>query len=665
MKASGMRYFRWLALFFIALGVTAMAIGPVDQPQSATATLPDDSQSAQVARIQQQTTTDSASAAIVVLSSEDSSRLEMGTVQKIGQELGGPAIPNEDTTAAIVPVQIEATNNTENTNAVEELRTQAREAAGAAITTQVTGPAAIKADLAGVFQGANFILLAVTAAIVAILLIVTYRSPILWILPLLVIGIADRVAATVFTWVLDGVSIPWNESTTGILSVLVFGAGTNYALLLISRYRDELTETEDRFTAMARAWRPTFSAVTASATTVIVGVACLLLSAIPTTRALGLAAMTGIVVAWAFAMFALPGILVFFGRWIFWPKRPIVGQQPDHRFWDAIGAQVAKSPAKVVALSLVALAVCCVGYFQQSTGLGQADQFIDTPESIAASKTLDERFPDQSATPAIVATTSPDDVTVTLKEHGLSVRPLGKPVEATAWEDGPLETFTLFQVSGAGTAQLREMVPSALVGGPDAQLFDEEQFSADDRKLIFPLVLALVFMMLVVLLRSLVAPLIMVGSVLLTNVAALGLGWWVSHHVFGFEHFASTTPLFSFVFLVALGIDYTLFLVTRAREDAQAVGTKQGILTALSATGGVITSAGILLAAVFAALGVLPLVALAQIGITIFLGVLLDTLIVRTILVPAIIQLIGEKFWWPAKIQPESQEHKQAKEPVL
>ncbi|MGV3071651.1 MMPL family transporter [Corynebacterium phoceense] len=298
-----------------------------------------------------------------------------------------------------------------------------------------------------------------------------------------------------------------------------------------------------------------------------------------------------------------------------------------------MGGLVGARPKLVTAVSLLLLAVCASGYFHISTGLTQSDQFLDTPESISAGTELEEKFPEQSATPTIIATRDADAVKEALPD---------------ARETGAANGWTLFQ-SSADFSELRGRLPGeTYVGGSDAQLADEESAAADDRRTIFPLVLALVCGALILMLRSLLAPLIMVTSVLLTNVAALGLGWWVSHYIFGFDRFASTTPLFAFVFLVALGIDYTIFLITRAREDARSVGTRRGVLTALSATGGVITSAGILLAAVFAALGVLPLVVLAQLGITVFIGVLLDTLIVRTVLVPAIVQLLGEKFWWPA-----------------
>lgn len=640
MSASTARLFRWFALLLLALGIGAMTVGGAEQPTSSTGMLPDDAESTRVAELQEQQPGDENGTAIVLFSSED--ELDFAALGQRAESLGGPLVPNEDRTAALVPVDVSSDGLSDNSEKVQQLRDDASADLPEGVTAQVTGPAAINADLSGVFEGANFLLLGVTAIIVAVLLIITYRSPILWIIPLLVIGVADRVAATVFTWVLDAFGVMWNESTTGILSVLVFGAGTNYALLLISRYRDELHRHEDRFEAMAAAWGPTARTVLASAVTVVIGVLCLLLSATPGTRGLGLASAVGIVVAFVFGVFVLPGVLVFFGRWIFWPKRPTVGDEPDHRLWDRIGSIVRRRPLPVMVVSLVVLGISCLGVLQVSTGISQSEQFIDTPESIAASKELSEKFPGQDATPAIVVTTRPQEVTALLEEQEAIVQP-GESVGDQAF----------LQVSGPDTAELRETLSGtdALVGGQDAQLYDTEEYAAQDRMIIFPLVLGLVFVALVFLLRSLFAPAIMVASVLLTNVAALGLGWWVSSGLFGFDNFDSTTPLYAFVFLVALGIDYTIFLVTRAREESTVHGTREGILRSLSATGGVITSAGILLAAVFAALGVLPLVVLAQVGIVIFIGVLLDTLIVRTLLVPSIVQLLGERFWWPAKVE--------------
>ncbi|MDO5512658.1 MMPL family transporter [Corynebacterium sp.] len=642
MSTSTARAFRWLALLLIVLAGASMSFGSAETPSDPTAMAPDDVDSTRVAQILQERPGDNGNAAIVLFTSDDP--LDMAAIAPKAEELGGPLIPNEDMTAAMVPVEVVSEGLTDNVDRIEDLRAEANADLPDGVSAQVTGPAAIDGDLSGVFSGANLMLLAVTGIIVAVLLIVTYRSPILWILPLLVIGLADRVTATTYTWALDAIGAVWNESTAGILSVLVFGAGTNYALLLISRYRDELHRHDDRFAAMANAWGPTVKTIFASAVTVILGVACLLLSAVPTTRGLGLASMFGIAIAFLFAVFVLPGVLLFFGRWIFWPRIPREGTEVNHRFWDRIGNVVRSKPVMVSAIALVFLAVASAGALQIRTGLTQAEQFIETPESISAATLLEEKFPEQDATPAIIATQDPAGVTEVLEDEGHSVTP-GEP--AGDWE--------ILQVSGGETAELRASLEGtdALVGGQDADLYDTEQSAADDRTLIFPVILLVLLIALMVLLRSVLAPVIMTTTVLITNIAALGLGWWISTGILGFENFDALTPLYSFVFLVALGIDYSIFLITRAREEAREHGTKEGVLRSLSATGGVITSAGILLAAVFAALGVLPLVVLAQVGIVIFIGVLLDTLIVRTILIPAIVQMLGEKFWWPGKVKPK------------
>lgn len=647
MNSEIIRRFRWLTLILILLGGLAMGIGAAQLPDDPDGMLADQAESTEVSRILAERPGEDNGAAVVLFQAETGDQLDMSAIAAKAEEIGGPPIPNEDGTAALVMVEIESSSLNDNFDEVEQLRVDAAADLPEGVSSQVTGPAAISADLSGVFEGANFLLLAVTGVIVAVLLIVTYRSPILWIIPLLIIGVADRVAATVFTWVLDAFDVTWNESTAGILSVLVFGAGTNYALLLISRYRDELHHTDDRFTAMARAWTPTAKTILASAVTVVLGVACLLLSDTPATRGLGAAAMVGIMVALIFAVFALPGALVTFGRWIFWPRRPEKGTQVEHRFWDRIGSMVQGQPLKVMFIALVALGIACIGATQMSTGLKQEDQFIDTPESIIAGAELGEAFPGQDATPANVVTNQAAQVTTILEDAGASVN-----------EAEPAAGYTVLNVSGPETEELRELLADtdALVGGSDAELYDTEEYSAQDRVIIFPLVLAVVLIALIFLLRSLLAPTIMVISVLLSNVAALGLGWWISSGIFGFDTYADTTPLYAFVFLVALGIDYSIFLITRTREESRIHGTSVGVLKALSATGGVITSAGILLAAVFAALGVLPLVALAQVGIVIFIGVLLDTLVVRTLLIPSIVVMLGNRFWWPAKLDPPQAE---------
>lgn len=638
---------RWLALVLLLAGIALISMGPTAVPSSTFGNLPEGSDSRTVAAaVRDLDAEQSDNTAIAVLSSTQ--RINFEALQPLASSIGGRAIPSSDGKAAIINTTIEGGTSTEVAEQITAIRAQLNENAPANTDVEVTGPAAIQADLANVFDGANFLLLGVTALIIAVLLIIIYRSPFLWLIPLGVIAVADRLAATVFTWPLSAAGMSWDESTAGILSVLVFGAGTNYALLLISRYRDELRDDADRFNAMAKAWKPTAKACTASAATVALGVLCLLLSATPNTRGLGVASIIGVSIALLFALFALPGALLTFGRWIFWPKTPKVGSASQHKVWDSIGAVVTSHKLALIVASLVILGVACIGSLNMRIGLEQAEQFVDTPESIAATDTLAQHFPDQAATPATVLIEDPaqlDATTTALENAGAAVRP------------GPDEgSIAVVYASGLDTEELRsvahdEALP-VLIGGPDAELHDQSAFAAQDRKTIFPAVLGIVLLALMLLLRSVMAPLIMVSTVLLTNVAAMGLGWWLFQHVVGFGALAEFTPLYAFVFLVALGVDYNIFLVTRAKEEAErhpGAGMERQVRTALSATGGVITSAGILLAAVFAALGVLPLVALAQIGVVIFLGVLLDTLIVRSALLPAVMMRLGTHFWWPAK----------------
>ncbi|MFW6773344.1 MMPL family transporter [Nocardioides sp. CPCC 205120] len=582
-----------------------------------------------------------------------------GQEQGGGGGPGGPGVvPAEDGTAAIGIVPLDASTSTEVADAVEDLRADLDELVPDGVEAQVTGPAGIQADLAAVFAGADTRLLLVTALVVAVLLVATYRSPVLWIVPLLVVGAADRLAAILATQVMAALDVAWDESTVGILSVLVFGAGTNYALLLISRYRDELRTHEDRREAMALALRRTAEAVLTSAFTVVAGVLTLLLSLTPTTRGLGLACAVGIAVAAGFVLLVLPAALVCFGRWVFWPQVPRHGDRvlaETRSTWRRVGDAVARRPLAYVAGALALLALMAVGTFRISTGLDTAEQFLDQPEAITASERLAESFPAGAAEPTQVVTRADADEVLAAVEGVDGV----VQVVPSAEGDGITQLdVTLAATPGGDEAErtvrdLRSALASyddTHVGGASADSLDEAEGNARDRLVILPLILLLVLGVLVVLLRSLVAPVVLVATVLATCVAALGASWWVFTGLLGFDNLAGNVPLFAFLFLVALGVDYNIFLVTRAREEAAAHGTREGVLRALGATGGVITSAGILLAAVFAVLGVLPLVVLAQLGVVICLGVLLDTLLVRTVVVPAIALVLGERFWWPRKV---------------
>lgn len=575
-----------------------------------------------------------------------------------GMPARGPLTASADGTAAFTIIPINATSSSQNVDEVMDLRDQLRADAPEGVDVVVTGPAAVQADLGQVFDGANFKLLAATALVVALLLIVTYRSPVLWLVPIVVVGIADRVAAVAATHVLKTFDVAWNESTIGILSVLVFGAGTNYALLLISRYRDELRKTDDRYEAMARAYGPTAEAVFASATTVVLGLLTLLLSVIPTTRGLGLACAVGIVIAAVFVMIALPASLLLFGRKLFWPVVPKVGEalavDHDRSIWSRVGRTVALRPKTWVVGTVVLLAALAAGLTQVQSGLDTSEQFLETPEAITASERLGESFPAGTSDPITVITREDPAAVIS------SVREMGGISEARVTNSGEgvtrIDVTALTGPDSPETRQTVEDLREALadyddtyVGGTTAQSMDEREGATRDRTVLMPLILGLVILALVVILRSVVAPLILVSTVLMTFAAAMGASWWVFTGLLGFDALDSSVPLLAFLFLVALGVDYNIFLITRAREEGRTHGVRAGILRALTSTGGVITSAGILLAAVFAVLGVLPLVVLAQLGVIVFIGVLLDTLLVRTILVPALVLTLGDKFWWPRR----------------
>ena len=577
-----------------------------------------------------------------------------------------PVIPAEDGTAAFSVLDVEAATSVDARDVVTELREALADAVPEGVTAEVTGPAAIQADLASVFDGANFTLLAVTASVVAVLLIVTYRSPVLWIVPLAVVGVADQLATTMATHVLKATGVPWDDSTIGILSVLVFGAGTNYALLLISRYRDELRRTESRHEAMAVALSRASEAIVASAGTVVVGVLSLLLSVFPATRGLGLASAVGIIVAMVAVLVVLPAALVVFGRWIFWPKVPRQGQDQlaDSRsLWRRIGDAVARRPYAFAGGALVVLLLMASGITQIRSGLSLEEQFLETPQSITSAQRLGESFPAGAADPVVVVTRTEDRSAVEeLAEviagvEGVSEASPLEPEVGIGQVQVVLEAEPGSQESKEAVAQIRDAVgdtPDTHVTGGDASTQDENDGALRDRLVVMPVILLAVLLALMGLLRSVVAPIILLSTVVVTFAASLGISWFIFTGILGFSAIDVTMPLLAFVFLVALGIDYNIFLITRTLEEAKVHGTRDGVLRALGATGGVITSAGILLAAVFAVLGVLPLVVLAQIGVVICIGVLLDTLVVRTVVVPAIVRILGERFWWPRKVGPDS-----------
>ncbi|CAM3202250.1 MMPL family transporter [Nocardioides dubius] len=662
------RRYAWLfALVPLMLGGLLLGVvGEVDRDSRAQDNLPDGSASAEAALLLEHLPEREGSTAIVAVTSDQ--QLPASTLDELAPtllDLGaiatgdqGPLTVSEDGTAAVAVVPVPDRSVTDPDQVVYDLRTELDELALDGVTLQVTGPAAVRADISKVFEGADLRLLLVTMLVVAVLLVITYRSPVLWIIPLLVVGVADRVAAVGSTHLLAAVDLPWDGTTQGILSVLVFGAGTNYALLLISRYRDELRAHPDRREAMARALPRTAEAVLASATTVIVGLLTLLLSLTPTTRGLGLSCAAGVVVAMIFALVVLPAVLVCFDRWIFWPMRPRVGETQlvdAPSIWRRIGTLVSARPRTVALGTVLALGVLATGALSLQTGLDKTDLFVTEPEAIAAADRLSESFPAGLTNPTTIVTQAdPAEVTAAAQqvERVVSARPLGTT-------DGTTRIEVVFDAragsaqSETATKELREALadlPTTYVIGNEAEAIDQADGAQRDQRVVMPLILVLVGIALLLLLRSVVASLILAAAVVSTYAASMGASWLLFRSVFDFPAVDNTVALFAFLFLVALGVDYSIFLLTRAWEETEQAGVRKGMIRALAATGGVITSAGILLAAVFAALGVLPLVVLAQLGTVICIGVLLDTLVVRTLLVPATAQILGDRFWWPRRI---------------
>ncbi|ORB73387.1 MMPL family transporter [Mycobacterium scrofulaceum] len=538
-----------------------------------------------------------------------------------------------------------------------------RKAAHAGLPTElqahVTGGPAFGADIAGAFTNANVTLLAVTASVVALLLIATYRSPVLWLVPLLVIGFADRVAAAVGTAVASLTGLSFDGATSGITSVLVFGAGTNYALLLISRYRQELRRHDEHRDALRRAVRMAGPAIVASNATVVLALLTLLFASTPSTRSLGALAACGLVVAAASALVILPPVLALCGRRLFWPFIPRPGDADgvDRGVWHRVGDWVNRRPALVAVAAVAGLAALATGLLGTRIGLSQTEQFRVQADSVTGYEVVAKHFPAGLTNPTLVIASSLSRVPEVIRATPGVVSATDSARSAsglTKWSvviDAPPSSARAFKIIAALRDTTKTASPAALVGGADAQALDVRDAATHDRHLLIPAILAVILAVLYVLLRSALAPPTLLAATILGALAALGMGGWASSHVFGFPALDNSTPLFAFLFLAALGVDYTIFLVTRAREEAAQRGARAGMVAAVSATGGVITSAGIVLAAVFCVLGVLPLIVLTQLGIIVGLGILLDTFVVRTLVIPALFALIGDLIWWPTAPQ--------------
>ncbi len=584
-----------------------------------------------------------------------------GQLEGVDREVIGP-IPSEDGKALQVLVPINAGDG--GWEVIGERADEIRKVAADrpdGLSFHLTGPGGFAADSQEAFAGIDGKLLYSAAAVVIIILLLTYRSPVLWLLPLISAGIALFAAQAVVYLLATRADLTVNAQSAGILTVLVFGAGTDYALLLVARYREELRRHEDRHEAMAFALHRSGPAIFASGSTVVAGMLCLLLASMNSTRGLGPVAAVGIVVALLAMLTLLPALLVICGRWVFWPLRPTFGSD-DHTetsVWGRIGRRIAVRPRMTWVTTSVLLAAASLGILTlDANGLSNEESFTGTPDSVIGEKVLAAHFPAGAGNPLVVVSKADKATEVrTAMSSVPGIASVAEPRSAggLAYLEGTMTDAVDSQGAKDTVDRVRTAVHAvdgadALAGGGAAILLDTQRASSHDNKVIIPVVLAVVLLILALLLRSLLAPVLLVATVVLSFGAALGISSLVFTNLLGFEGADSSLPLFVFVFLVALGIDYNIFLMTRVHEESKVHGTRKGALIGVAATGGVITSAGLVLAGTFAVLATMPVVAFAEIGIAVALGVLLDTIVVRSVLVTALNLDIGRHLWWPSKL---------------
>ena len=530
----------------------------------------------------------------------------------------------------------------------------------------VTGAGGLIGDLFGAFGDLDSTLLLTTLGVVAFILIIVYRSPFLWILPLLSAVFALSTAGGIIYLLAKNNVIDVNGQSQGILSVLVLGAGTDYALLLISRYREELHHHDKPVAAMRAAYKGTFEPIVASGATVSLGLLVLLLSDLSGNRGLGPIGAIGVVVAVITMVTLLPAFLVLFGRWIFWPRIPRFDDADSQLTgtWAKVGNLVERRPRRAwVMTGLLLVVLAAFSTTLKTDGLSTSESFTGNPESVVGQKLLLNHFPGGEGDPTKVVLKNELIPAVSEKlqsvEGVTAVAPEANAAGVIVKNGLSILNVTLSTAPDSRESRdripaIREAVKSIddsiLVGGTTAVFFDTDVAARHDNRTVIPVVLLLITLILGLLLRSIVSAVLLLGTVVLSYFATLGVCALVFNHIFGFAGADASFPLFAFIFLVALGIDYNIFLMTRVREEAGKLGTRKGVIKGLTVTGSVITSAGIVLAATFGVLGILPLVFLAELGFAVAFGVLLDTIIVRSILVPALVHEIGPKVWWPSKL---------------
>jgi putative drug exporter of the RND superfamily len=668
---------KWFVVVFwiVVLAVAGPLAGKLTgvQKNDAVEWLPQSAESTKVFKLSEQFGTADEAPAVVVYERRSGitpADLAAATADKtvfssldgvVGQKVVGP-ITAEDNQALqlLVPIRMGTGGWDTLTRVVGDMQAKATPR-DAGLSMHVAGPAGVAAAFGEAFEGIDGTLLYSAVSVVIIILLLTYRSPILWLFPVIAAGVALGSAQGVIYLLVQHAGLTVNAQSAGVLTVLVFGAGTDYALLLVARYREELRRHEDRHEAMAVALHRAGPAIVASASTVIIGMLALVAAQMNSTKGMGPVAAIGIAVGLLAMLTLLPAMLVVGGRWLFWPVRPAFGSA-DHTqtgAWARIGSRIARRPRAVWVVTSLVLLGLALGLTQlQTDGIANKDAFIGKTDAVAGEEVIGRHFDAGTGQPVVVIAKSAaaTDVATALRET-TGITRVSEPVEKAGYVylEGTLAERPDSGAAEATVDRVRAAVhkvggADAQVGGGTAVVLDTERASAHDNKVIIPVVLVLVFLVLTLLLRSILAPVVLIATVVLSFLAALGISALVFSEVLGFEGGDPGTPLLCFVFLVALGIDYNIFLMSRVHEESKQHGTRRGALIGLAATGGVITSAGLVLAGTFAVFATLPVVSFAQLGFVVSVGVLLDTLVVRSVLVTALNLDIGRWMWWPSRL---------------
>ena len=576
----------------------------------------------------------------------------------------GPTLSADGTAAQIVvPLDLGPDSFNRAADAVTAIRRTARQDTNG-LSTHVAGPAGATADQSAAFGGIDSTLLVATIAVVVAILLLTYRSPVLWLLPVLSAGLALTGAQAAIYLLARYAHLAVTGDSGAVLTILVFGAATDYALLLIARYREELHRNADRHQAMAMALRHCAPPIVASALTVVAAMLCLPLADLQSTRSLGPVLAVGVLISLVVMLTLFPALLVSTGQWIFWPARPryaTAERAAAAGWWHRLGNRIARRPRLTWVATALVLGTLALGVTQlDATGFTSDESFRGRPDSVAGDQVLAHQFTAGTGTPIVVVSRPDraDDVRAAVAAtRGVDAGSLtpSRIQGNRAYLEATLTDPAGSQAAYHAVDRVRAAVHAvpragALVGGDTAVQLDIQRTARGDRNLLMPIVFAVVFAILVLLLRSLVAPLLLIATVVLSYGAALGASAFAFRHVFGFAGEDSSLPLFLFVFLVALGVDYNIFLMTRIREEAAVHGTRAATLLGLASTGSVITSAGLVLAGTFAVLTTLPLTVVIELGLAVTFGILLDTFVVRSILVTALSLDVGRYLWWPGRL---------------